>query len=179
MNFLGVFRTPFPQRMAYCDDIAALPHYDATNEHFLFSDIQFGKGKARNVKATNMPIDGKDEQVFYRIVPCGGVKYCGKRDEGCTYITSTRETRNCAAHPSTPLVRSQKCDVEFAYIWPVAAEDKRRWITGFKRTGDNAARNLHDHQVHGGTKVPSKVESDIRQAVLENPLLKTKDIMTG
>ena len=82
---------------------------------------------------TKMLIDST-EDVFYRIFPCGVVKYCVKRDEGCTYITSTRETRNCAAHPDP---------------------------------------------VHSATKIPSKVDSDIRQAVQENPLLKTKDIMTG
>ena len=47
--------------MAYCDDITTLPHYDSTNEHFLFTDIHFGKGKARNVKMTKMLIDSTED----------------------------------------------------------------------------------------------------------------------
>ena len=47
-HFPGVFSHPYPQRLGFCEDISTLPHYDSTNPHFLFTDIQLGKGKARN-----------------------------------------------------------------------------------------------------------------------------------
>ena len=129
-HFPGIFHTPFPQRMAYCSDITALPHHDSANEHFLFTDIQFGKEKARNPQKIRMSIAGKEEDLVYRIVPCGGVKYCGRREEGCTYVTSTRESRKCPIHSETSLIRSGHCSVDFVYIWPSDSTDKRRWITG-------------------------------------------------
>lgn len=125
-QFPGIFRTPFPQRMAYCSDITTLPHFDQANKHFLFTDIQFGKGKARIPQKTTMLIDGKEEEIWYRIVPCGGVKQCGQHEAGCTYVTSTRENRNCPLHPQTSLIRISDCPVEFVYIWPSDEEDKRR-----------------------------------------------------
>ena len=178
-HYPGVFTVPYPQRMAYCSDISTLAHYDPSNKHFLFTDIQFGKGKARAAQKVKMSVDGKDEDVWYRIVPCGGVKYCGKHEEGCTYITSTRENRHCPQHPDVKLIRSNECTVEFAYLWPVEENDTRRWITGFRRSGTNEESNLHNHPTHAAMKIPSKVENDIRQAVITNPHLKTKDIMTG
>ena len=35
------------------------------------------------------------------------------------------------------------------------------------------------HPSHAASKIPSKVDTDIRQAIISNPHLKTRDIMTG
>ena len=42
-QYPGVFQHEHPQRVAFCPDVTSLPFYDASNEHFLFDDIQFGK----------------------------------------------------------------------------------------------------------------------------------------
>lgn len=178
-EFPGTFSTPAPQRMGYCSDITTLPKYDHSNEHFLFTDIQFGKGKARNLQRTKMSVDGTEEELWYRIVPCGGVKLCGDHENGCSYVTSTRETRSCPSHPKSHLVKSGECPVEFIYIWPTEESDKRRWITGVRRLGGCEDENLHNHPTHAATKISSKVDTDIRRAVVANPHLKTKDLMTG
>lgn len=39
------------------------------------------------------------------------------------------------------------------------------------------ADKLHNHPSHAATKIPSKVDTDIRQAVISNSHLKTRDIM--
>ena len=39
--------------------------------------------------------------------------------------------------------------------------------------------NLHNHPIPSPTKIPSKVDADIRRAVMNNPNLKTQDIMVG
>ena len=97
-HFPGVFATPHPKRLGYCADISTLPQYDCHNPHFLFSDIQLGKGKARNPQKVSMVVDGKEETLWYRIVPCGGVKLCPAA--GCTHVVATREVRSCSHHPS-------------------------------------------------------------------------------
>ena len=69
----GVFHSPFPQRMGFCPDITQLPSYEKSDPDFIFTDIQLGKGKARNQREIVMNIDSQEEAVLYRIVPCGGV----------------------------------------------------------------------------------------------------------
>ena len=66
-HFPGVLKTPHPKRLGYCADISTLPQYDSHNPHFLFTDIQLGKGKSRNPQRVSMTVDGKDETVWYRI----------------------------------------------------------------------------------------------------------------
>lgn len=43
-QYPGVFPHEHPKRVAYCEDITALPFYDSSNKHFMFEDIQLGKG---------------------------------------------------------------------------------------------------------------------------------------
>ena len=64
-----------------------------------FNFMQFSKGTARNPRKITFSIDGKDEVLNYRIVPCGGVKLCGKQAEGCTYVVARRERARCLDHP--------------------------------------------------------------------------------
>ena len=71
-------------RMAYCSDTSTLGHYDPLNKRLLLTDIQFGKRKVRAPQKVKMSVDGKDENVWYWIVPCWGVKYCGKYEERWT-----------------------------------------------------------------------------------------------
>ena len=105
-NFPGVFTTPFPQHLSYCEDISKLPNFEISDPHFLYSDIQFGKGKARPKRLIKMNIDGKNESVYYRFAPCGGVKRCAMHTDGCSYVVSTNELKPCHQHPESKLVRT-------------------------------------------------------------------------
>ena len=44
--------------------------YEQSDPDFLLSDIQVDIGKARNIREIKMDIDGKEERVLYKIVPC-------------------------------------------------------------------------------------------------------------
>ena len=178
-NFPGVFDSPYPQRLGYCADISKLPNYESSDPHFLYSDIQIGKGKARTTRKIQMNIDGKDETVYYRFTPCGGVKRCSMHSEGCSYVVSSGTLKLCSRHPEAVLERTSECPVDFFYIWPVDENDNRRWLTGITRSGDLQASDLHNHPHHKESKIPVKVDSDIRRAVLENPNIKSSELLTG
>ena len=178
-NFPGVFTRPFPQRLGFCQDISKLPNYEITDPHFIFTDIQLGKGKARPKRLIEMNIDGLKENVYYRLVPCAGVKRCGKHSEGCSYVAPTSATKPCSQHPDTPLERSGECPVDFFYVWPEKLTDNRRWLTGMVRSGDLQEDNLHNHPLHKEIKIPVKVDTDIRRAVIDNPHLRTSDLLVG
>ena len=181
----GMFRHPFPQRMGYCQDITSLGHYIASDPDFLFSDIQLGKGKCRGWNDRTMTIGGEEDgsgeslKVRYKIVPCKGVKVCEMYKEGCNYIISTREVRNCPTHPDASLLMIEDCPVDFVYIRPAASDDNRRWLTGIDRLTDMRGENLHTHPFHASSKIPAKVQSDIREAIAIKPQLKTKEVITG
>lgn len=164
-NFPGVFSHPYPQRLGYCEDVTMLTNYEVTDPHFIFSDIQLGKGKARPKRLLPVNINGKNESVYYRFVPCGGVKRCGKHTEGCLYVAPTSAVKPCSIHQDTPLERTEECPVVFFYVWPEDPRDNRRWLTGIVRSDDLQADNLHNHPLHNECKIPVKVDSDVRRAV--------------
>ena len=155
------------------------PKFDKTNKHFLYTDIQFSKGTARNPRKVTMNVDGAEEMMNYRLVPCGGVKLCAKHSEGCSYTIAKREKTKCPTHPVEKLINSGECQVEFAYVWPENDEDNRRWISGISRTTDSTDDNLHSHPCPPCTRLPSKVQTDWKNAVCQNPSLKTKDLLLG
>ena len=184
-HFPGQFHHNHPQRMGYCDDITSLGHYVASDPDFLFNDIQLGKGKCRGWNEVTVTI-GADEngteeslKVRYKIAPCNGVKLCGMHHEGCSFVAATREFRKCPEHPNAALIKTDGCPVEFVYIRPASSEDNRRWLTGIDRHSDMHSDNLHSHPLNAPSKIPTKVESDIRDAVAANPHLKAKEVMRG
>lgn len=149
---------------------------------FIYYDIQFGKGKPRNPQQIHVAFsDGTSLNATYRITPCRGVKMCGSHAQGCGYVTSTRESRPCPDHPKVPLVSSGDCPVEFLYIKPADATDPRRWLTGFVRGCQELMQNanVHNHPTHPSSKIPCKIQSDIRDAITDNPHLKTSDLVEG
>ena len=144
--FPGCFRTPYPQRLGFCQDITSLSFYNPEDKHFLFHDIQISKGKPRMPRKIATVVDQTEEEIYYQIVPCGGVKQCPV--ENCTYITSTREHRNCTNHPDKELVVQNECQVEFVYVWPANTDDNRRWLSGLPRRSDLQSSNLHNHRLN-------------------------------
>ena len=176
-QYPGVFRHDYPQRVAYCEDVTALSFYDESNQHFLFEDIQLGKGNTRGVRQATISIDGKQEAVRYKIVPCKGVKQC--IEDGCKYVASTRESKPCPLHPESELQLSGHYPVDFFYVWPTTPEDNRRWTGGLVRSAEMSSKNLHTHPINPPSKIPVKVEADIKRALLANPHLKTSEIMIG
>ena len=178
-NYPGVFHEPYPKRLGYCEDITKLPNYDKIDPHFMFSDIQIGKGKARPKRTIKIDVAGVVESVVYRFVPCGGVKVCGKHSDGCNFVTSTTSIKPCCQHSNVPLQRTGECPVVFIYIWPENESDNRRWLTGIVRSSSLQADNFHNHPLHSEAKIPAKVDSDLRRALIENPHLKTSDLIVG
>ena len=79
--------------------------------------------------------------------------------------------RNLSLIPGEP--------VEFVYIKSKDPADNHQWITRIVRGHKHTADNLHNHPLHGNVQITAKVGSDIRHAVIENPQLKTQDIVTG
>lgn len=116
-RFPGICTTPYPQRLGFCDNVSTLHCYDSHNPHFLFTDIQFGKGKACNAQKVLMNMNDTSKTVWYRVVPCGGVRICST--ENCEYVTSIKETRPCELHQDKKLIRSNEkygdCPAEFVY----------------------------------------------------------------
>ena len=84
-HFPGFFTAPYPQRMGFCEDITKLTKDDSKNEHFLFTDVQLSKGHAHNARKVTMNVNGTNEQLWYRIITCGGVKLCERYSDGCTH----------------------------------------------------------------------------------------------
>ena len=121
-------------------------------------------------------VNGKSEEIYYRIAPCGGVKCCAAED--CSYYVPNRERHPCPKHPDLFLVSSGECPVEFVYAWPVCKDDKRRWLSGIVRRDDMMSNNLHNHPLPAPTKVPAKVVHDIQQAVSLDSSLHTHDLVT-
>lgn len=176
-QYPGKFKSAPPRRLGFAQDITLLPFYTKDDEHFLFNDIQIGKGKFRAPRKVAFTVDGNKEELYYRIVPCAGVRKCPVED--CNYTISTREHRPCPDHADQKLELAKECPVEFVYVWPADEVDKRRWLTGIVRTGDLASNNLHNHPLNGPVKVPSKVVHDIEHALELDPTITTHDLVTG
>ena len=66
--------------LLYSKDVSKLPQYVASKPHFLWDDIQLSKGKLNPDRMVTMNINGIDEEVFYRMAPCNGVKVCSALD---------------------------------------------------------------------------------------------------
>ena len=179
-QYPGKFESSSPHRLGFAQDITLLPFYTNNDEHFLFNDIQIGKGKSRAARKVAIEVNGIQEELYYRIAPCAGVKICPVVD--CNYIVSTKEHRPCPKHSDSEqpqLELAKECPVEFVYVWPADKEDKRRWLSGIVRTGNMVSSNLHNHPLNRPAKVPSKVVHDIEHAMELDPTLKTHDLITG
>ena len=147
-----------------------------TETNFLWTDIQLSKGQLNTERLITVKICGKTEDVLYRSAPCLGVKVCPEKD--CKYTISIRDKRACPDH-NKPLEKSFNCPVEFVYIRPKANNDNRRWIGGLLRCQKGSTNNLHNHPLHGATKIADCIKSKISEAIHINPSLTPSDIAQG
>ena len=145
------------------------------NPQFIFADIRLGKGKARPKRLIEMNINGQTQSLYYRLVPFAGVKRCGKHNDGYSYVAPTGAIKPCSQHPDTPSERTGECLVDFFNIWPESTTDNRK-LTGIIRSGDLQEDN---YPLHNEVKIPVKVDTDIRRAVIDNPHLKISDLLVG
>ena len=175
-QFPGIFSSPTIQQLYYTPDMKSLHQSIETDTNFLWTDIQLSKGQLNKERLITVKICGKNEDVFYRSAPCLGVKYCPQKD--CQYTVPICDKRVCPEH-NKPLEKSFNCPVEFVYIRPKAKDDNRRWIGGLVRCQKGSTDNLHNHPLHGATKIAGYVKSKITEAVHINPSLTASDIAQG
>ena len=72
------------------------------------------------------------------------------------------------------------CPVEFAYFYPQNfRSDHRRWLAGFVKQQKEPQFNLHNHPIHGSSKVCSKVKEVISNAAALNPSIRPSEIAKG
>ena len=122
-------------------------------------------------------ISGKREKLMYRNASCNGVKMCPF--ESCDYVAPISAQRPCSVHTNQKLVKSndkKPCPVEFAYVYPKDASDRRRWIFAFVRHQKGPCDSLHSHPLHSSSKICSKVKQMIADATKLNPCVKPSDI---
>ena len=84
--------------------------------------------------------------------------------KGLPIYLQIRDKRVCPEH-NKPLEKSFNCPVEFVYIRPKAKNDNRRWIGGLVCCQKGSTDNLHNHPLHGATKIAGYAKSKITEAV--------------
>ena len=109
-QYPGIFQHEHSKRVAYFWDITALPFFDPGNKHFMSQ-----QGKHLRYKKTTANIDRKREEICYKIAPCKGVKVCSV--DGCSYVTSSQESKPCPHHLKSQLESSGNSPVDFFYVW--------------------------------------------------------------
>ena len=177
-HFPGMLKSKKMQTMFFTPDCSQLPQYCQGRSHFIWEDIQLSKGKLNKDRLIEVTIDNDKLQLYYRSAPCNGVKQCSAPD--CMYTAPLREKRPCQAHPSYSLVKTENCPVDYAYLYPPNFEkDKWRWVAGLVRNQNESTDNLHNHPMHGASKISAHVSTTISQAVKANPSLTPSDIQTG
>ena len=124
-QFPGVSVSGQSSMLLYSKDVSKLPQYVASKPHFLWDDIQLSKGKLNPDRMVTMNINGIDEEVFYRMAPCNGVKVCSALD--CSHAQPLNSKKNlCSTHPSSSTDKTSGCPVVFMYLFPRKFTDDHR-----------------------------------------------------
>ena len=69
--------------------------------------------------------------------------------------------------------------MEFIYIHPRDATDKRCWFGGLVRCQKTASDNLHNHKFYAANKIAQCVKERIGAAISANPALTPTDVACG
>ena len=156
-QYPGKFESSSPHRLGFAQDITLLPFYTNNDEHFLFNDIQIGKGKSRAARKVAIEVNGIQEELYYRIAPCAGVKICPVVD--CNYIVSTKEHRPCPKHSDSKQPQLEQRSAQLSlFMYGI-----KRTSGGWNCTNWEVSSNLHNHPLN--RPVPSKVVHDIEHAM--------------
>ena len=139
----------------------------------MWKDIQLSKGQLNKKRLISADVAG---EIYYSSAPCLGVKVCLHK-ELCDYVVSIRDKRCCPKH-NLPLERTSGCPVEFVYVHPKDPNDKR-WMGGLVRCQKDPSDNLHNHLLHGASKISQCIKSKIDSAVTADPSLTPSDIASG
>ena len=97
----------------YTPDITTLPHYNESNQHFMWCDIQLSK-KSTSKSTMYLTIGGRREKLCYWMAQCRGVKMCQECDH--VLLTVCRKN-NCKHHPTAELVEVKNCPVNLLIIF--------------------------------------------------------------
>ena len=176
-QYPGVYASAQLQCVYQIDNYKTLEQSAENDPHFIWNDIQLSKGKLNKDRLLEMNVGGKKEYIYYRSAPCGGVKVCN--EHSCNYVAAVREKRRCQLHPSAPLNHVNDCPVEFAYLYPENSNDNRRWIIAIIRNQKEPMINLHNHAIHGPTKIAKCIQENISRAISLNSTLTPIDISQG
>ena len=84
------------QVIMHCRDITTLPQYTPNNPHFLWADIQLGKGSFSNDRIATFAIGDAEEELYYRTCSYKGVKVCPI--DGCNYTVTAKESVKLRNH---------------------------------------------------------------------------------
>ena len=72
-QFLGTFSFPSQNMLWYVEDISKLPHYTASDPHFLWSDVQFSK-TGLTKQLIEVKNDREVQKLWFHRAQCKGAK---------------------------------------------------------------------------------------------------------
>ena len=179
-QFPGVLKDVTNQYMLHSTDVRQLPQATPDNPHFMWSDIQIAKGKMNIDRKIKVTIDGIEEELFYRMAPCGGVKKCP--ESGCSYVCAVKDHPKCPTHGHTlklPADNPTRCPVTFVYLHPTQENDYRRWIAGLVNHQKEPLCNLHTHEINPPSRISSLAASLIHDSQQRDPTLTARDLSIG
>lgn len=101
----------------------------------------------------------------------------GDNDKSCQFAVHRRVHNNrCLNHPNAKLIESGPCSGHFVYIRPLADDDKRRWL-GF--VSAEGTKSIHTHPCPVRSKLGSKLQQGIEEAVKIDPSKTAREISKG
>ena len=174
-QFPGVLPKPCFQQLFYTANLSSLAQ-SCEDPHFILKDIQLSKGQLNRDRLISVEIHGKTEEVYYRSVPCLGVKICPRG--GCNHVVPIRDKRNCPEH-NIALEKTYHCPVVFIYMYPKSSADSRHWFGGIVRCQKAPAGNLHNREIHAPSRITQCIKEKITDAISANPALTPSEIACG
>lgn len=106
------------------------------------------------------------------------LQVCEGQTEGkCQFSVPKRVHINrCVDHPNAKLMDSGPCAGYFLYLRPESEKDNRRWLAFLSAEGLKA---VHSHPCPVRSKLGSRLEEVIQEAVKNDPSKTTKEISKG
>ena len=77
------------------------------------------------------------------------------------------------------LTKTTCCPIDLVSLYPKDSTEQRRWFGGVVRSQKQATCDLHNHKIHGPSKIAQCVKEKISEAVTNNHALTPTDISCG